>query len=127
MKYSNWLGVLAAVVLVISCTLNWTWYPDLQQYFNGFYTHDNNYGRPGRVFAFFAVIAIIFYLLPQVWAKRWNFLVCGLTVAYAIKTFILFTSCYRGICPEKQFGIWLMLVSTLLMLAASLMPRGRET
>ncbi len=122
MKYSQSFGVFAAVVLVASCTLNWTWYHDLQEHFTGFYSAGNNYGKPGRVFLFMAAVATIFFLLKRVWAKRWNLLVCGLIVAYAVKTFILYTSCYRGICPEKQAGIWIMLAAAIMMMVAAVLP-----
>lgn len=114
---------MAALILVSSCFLNWTWYPDIREFFTGFHSAGNAYGKPGKVFIFFASIATAFFLTPRIWAKRWNILVCCLTVAYAVKTFILFSGCYRGICPEKQTGIWVMLIMSFLMLAAALLPR----
>ena|SRR5688572_4677920 len=122
MKFSQILGIIAAVVLVWASTLNWTWYPDLQKYFTGFWSENNMYGKPGKVFVFFAVIAVIFFLIPRIWAKRWNLLVSALIMAYAIKSFILFSGCYRGICPEKQAGIWIMLASAAIILLATLLP-----
>lgn len=122
MKYSQLAGVIAAILLMLSGLLNWAWFPDLQQYFTGFYTYNNTYGRPGRVFIVLGTIAIIFYLVPRIWAKRINMFVCILILAYAIKTFILYSGCYRGVCPEKQAGLWAMLVLSALMFAASLLP-----
>jgi hypothetical protein len=122
MKYSQWAGIAAAVLLMISCVLNWTWYPDLHKYFTAFSSEQNIYGQPGRVFIFLAVVAIIFYSVSKLWAKRWNLFVNCIIMAYAIRTFILFTTCYRGICPEKQTGIWLMLASSVMMMIAALLP-----
>lgn len=122
MKYSQAIGIIAAVVLVLSGFLNWAWYPDIQKYFTGFFSENNMYGKPGKVFAFFALIATIFFWIPKIWAKRWNLLVCSLTLAFAVKTFILFAGCYRGICPVKQPGIWVMLASAILMMACALLP-----
>jgi len=122
MKYSQWLGIAAAVALVISCTFHWTWYPDLQQYFTGFYSENNSYGKPGKAFVFFCSIAVVFYAIPRVWAKRWNILLCCIILAFAIRSFIVFSTCYRGICPEKQPGIWVMLSMAALMMLAALFP-----
>jgi hypothetical protein len=122
MKYSQWIGVLAAITLAVACFLHWTWYPDLHQYFSGFYSKNNLYGKPGKGIIFFAAIAVIFYVIPKVWAKRWNMVICCLLLGFAIRTFIVYSTCYRGICPEKQFGIWLMLGSTVVMLLATLVP-----
>lgn len=122
MKYSTWIGTLAAIVLIVACFLPWTFHPDLNKSFTGFFSEGNVYGRPGRVFTVLSVIAILLYIIPRVWAKRFNFLVTGIIMAYAIKSFILFSSCYRGICPVKQVGIWLMIAASLLMLVMAVFP-----
>ncbi len=122
MKYSQYLGMAAAVILVAACFLPWTWYPDIQKSFNGFFSEQNVYGKPGRVLIFFAAIAVFFYIVPRVWAKRANLLICSITLAYAIKSFILFSGCYRGVCPERQAGIWILLISAALMMLAAVVP-----
>jgi hypothetical protein len=122
MKYSNWIGVAAAVLLMISCNLAWTYHPDLNETFTGFFSEKNIYGKPGKLLSFFAAVAIVLFLIPRVWAKRGNLFLCAVALAYAIKSFILFSGCYRGICPEKRTGLWLMLFSTIVMLAAAILP-----
>jgi len=122
MKYSKWLGILSAVLLIGSCFIPWTWYPDLQKDFSGFFTHNNNYGKPGKVFLFLVIFAVSFFLIPRLWATRWNLFICALILAYAVKCFILFSSCYGGICPEKKIGIWLMLGSSALMMLMAVFP-----
>ena len=122
MKYSQWIGIVAAIALVISCFMSWTWYPDLGKAFTGFFSEDNNYGKPGKVFVVLAIVGVAFFLIPRIWAKRWNLLVGALTVAFAIKSFIVFSGCYRGICPTKLAGLWIMLGSSILMLVMTLLP-----
>ncbi len=122
MKYSQWIGVAAAVVLVISCFMSWTYYPDLDKTFNGFFSEGNNYGKPGKVFTVLAAVSVVFFLIPRIWAKRWNLLIGALIAAFAIKTYIVFTSCYRGLCPSKLAGLWIMLVSAATLLIMTLLP-----
>lgn len=122
MKYSQWIGVICALSLIISGFTNWTWYPDIHKYFTGFVSEDNIYGKPAKVFIFIGCLSIVFFVIPKVWAKRWNLFVCGVTVAYAVKSFILFSGCYRGVCPDKQPGLWVMLFSSILMLVCSVLP-----
>jgi hypothetical protein len=122
MKYSQWIGVLASLVLVASCFFPWTYYPDLQKSFTGFFSEANVYGKPGNVFIFFCVFAITFFIIPRLWAKRWNFLFSALILAYAIKSFILFSGCYTGICPIKQPAIWLMLGCSIVILVMAVLP-----
>lgn len=122
MKFSQWIGILAAIVLIVSGFMNWTWYPDIHKYFTGFFSEDNRYGRPGKIFIYFSSVAILFFAIPRVWAKRWNVLFCTMIIAFAIKTFILYTSCYGGVCPVKQPGIWIMLSSAAIIMLCALLP-----
>jgi hypothetical protein len=122
MKFSQWIGILAAIVLIISGFMNWTWYPDIHKYFTGFVSENNIYGKPGKIFIYFSSVAILFFAIPRIWAKRWNVFICTLIVAFAIRSFILYTSCYSGVCPVKQPGIWIMLASAGVILLCALLP-----
>jgi len=122
MKYSNYIGILAAIVLIAACFMPWTYYPDLNKNFTGFFSENNNYGKPGKLLLFFSVIVIILMLIPAVWAKRINQFLGVLIVAYVVKTYILFTSCYSGICPEKKIGLWLVMISSFVVLLATVIP-----
>jgi hypothetical protein len=122
MKYSQIIGVITALGLIASCFFPWTFYPDLNKYFTGFFSEGQVYGKPGNVFIFFSIFAIAFFLIPRVWAKRWNFIFGGLILAYAIKTYILYTGCYNGICPVKQPGIWIMIASSIIIMIMAVIP-----
>lgn len=122
MKYSQWIGIGAAILLVIACFLPWTYHPDVQKNFTGFFSENNVYGKPGKIFSTLALVASIFYLIPRVWAKRWNLLVCAIIIAFAIRSFIVFSGCYRGYCPDKKSGLWLMLAAAIVMMAMAVFP-----
>ena len=106
----------------------WTYYADAtiteeaQRTFTGFYSYRNNYGRPGKMLVTIGVIVFILMILPKIWAKRANLFVCALGVGYAVKTYILFVSCYNAYCPEKKAGIFLMLIASVVMLVSSAFP-----
>lgn len=116
------IGLVTCLVLVIACFMPWTYHADLKESFTGFYSHDNHYGKPGRFLTLLAVIAFALMYLPKIWAKRTNLFVCALAVGYAIKSFILFSSCYNAYCPEKKAGIYIMLIATVIMLVAAVFP-----
>ena len=128
LKFLHWLGIIACISLVISCFLPWSYYADASivneadRTFTGFYSYQNNYGKPGKMLVLTATISLILILLPKIWAKRTNLFICALGVGYAIKSYILFVSCYNAYCPEKKIGIYLMLVATILMLICSAFP-----
>jgi hypothetical protein len=122
MKYSQWIGIAAAIMLVVACFLPWTYHPDLDKNFTGFFSENNVYGKPGYVFIVVCIVAVIFFAIQRIWAKRWNVFICAIILSYAIKSFIVFSGCYRGICPDKKAGLWIMLLSAIVMMGMSLFP-----
>ncbi|MGN6602808.1 MAG: hypothetical protein ACTHK8_10180 [Ginsengibacter sp.] len=127
MKYYKPLGFLASIVLVISCFLPWAYYPDLQKSFTGFFTEQNMYGKPGMVFVFFAVVSVILIFINKIWAKRTLIFFAALNAGYLLKTYVIYTSCYRGYCPDKQYGIYLLIISCVTLLVVSFFPDLKVT
>jgi hypothetical protein len=127
-KILSWVGIAACITLIISCFLPWAYYADsnianeAERTFTGFFSYQYKYGKPGKFLIFFAVVILVFMLLPKVWAKRTNLFLSAFALAYAFKSYVLFTSCYNAYCPEKRIGIFIMLFSTVLMLAACVFP-----
>lgn len=122
-KYLHFLGIAACIALIVSCFLPWGYYADINQEFTGFYSYQNKYGKPGKFLVTLGLLILVFMLLQKVWAKRANLFICALVVAYAVKTYILFGSCYNNYCPQRLFGIYLMLASTLVMMLAAVFPK----
>lgn len=127
-KILSWFGMAACVVLIISCFLPWTYYADsnivneAERTFTGFFSYQYKYGRPGKFFVLFAVVILVLMILPKIWAKRTNLFLSAFTLAYAFKSYILFTSCYNAYCPEKRAGIFIMLFSTVVIMIACVFP-----
>lgn len=121
-KILQQLGLIACIALILSCFMPWAYYADIKETFTGLYSYNNNYGKPGKFLIFFAVVGFVLMYLPKIWAKRTNLFLCAISVGYAIKTYILYTSCYNAYCPEKKAGIFLMLFSTVVMLIAAFFP-----
>jgi len=120
--------MVACVALIISCFLPWVYFADphitneADRTFTGFFSYQEQYGKPGYALILFAVVILLFMIIPKVWAKRANLFVSAFTLAYAFKTYVLFTSCYNAYCPEKKAGIFIMLVSAIVMLLACVFP-----
>jgi hypothetical protein len=122
MKNSQWIGIAGALVLIGACFLPWAYFPDLKKEFTGFFSEQNIYGRPGKILVFFAVIDILLFLVRRVWAKRANILVAAMTFAFSVKSYMLFTACYRGICPERRAGLFLVMGGAVIVFVSSLLP-----
>jgi len=122
LKFLKWMGFAACVALIIVCFLPWTYHADIDKTFTGLFSEKNAYGKPGKYLIFFAVTSAILILLQKVWAKRIHLFFAGLTVGYAIKTYVMFTSCYNAYCPDKKIGIYLMMVCCIVIFIASVFP-----
>lgn len=122
MKYSKWIGLATAIALIIVCFIPWTYHEDVQKSFTGFFSQNDAYGKPGKFLIFFSAVSVLLILIPRIWAKRTNLFVTGIMLAYAIKTYILYTSCYNAYCPEKKAGIFLVVALSLIQFVMSLFP-----
>jgi hypothetical protein len=101
----------------------WTFHADLHQYFNGFYSYKNTYGKPGKFFITFSIICMVMVFIPKLWAKYIQLFFSGIIMAYAFKTYHLFASSYNAYSPEKQFGLYaLVVLATISFLVALLLP-----
>jgi hypothetical protein len=81
-----------------------------------------NYGKPGYFNLIMTVIFLFFHFIPRVWAKRGNLLVVAMNVAWSFRNYLVLPLCQGGQCPDKQIGLHLQLVASILMLAAALFP-----
>lgn len=122
MKYSQWIGIGAAILVMVACYLPWMEIPTLQKVVTGMDSNGTNLGKPAKLNLIFCVISIIFYLLPKIWAKRINIIICLLAVAWAVRNFLLYARCEMGTCPEREFGLYLLLFGNIVMLAMALFP-----
>lgn len=122
MKYYKVIGLLACVGLVISCFLPWAYYPDLNKSFTGFFTEKNIYGKPGIAFSFFAAASLVLIFVNKIWAKRTLIFLAALNLGYLLKTFVIFTSCYKGYCPRKEYGLYCVMISSVILLLVSFFP-----
>jgi hypothetical protein len=118
----KWAGLAACALLIAACFMPWTYHADLDKTFTGFFSEKNAYGKPGKYLVFFAVSAAALILIPRIWAKRVNLFFAALSLGYAIKTYILFTSCYNAYCPDKKVGIYLMMACCVVILVAAIFP-----
>ena len=122
MKINKWVGVLVCLAIIAVCFIPWTYHADVQKNFTGFFSEKGQYGSPGKYFIFFSIVSMLLILIPKLWAKRTHWFIAGIMVAYAIKTYILYTSCYNAYCPDKKAGIFLIVFLSLGMFIISLFP-----
>jgi uncharacterized membrane protein len=121
-KKMKWIGVLAAVLLVVSCFTPWVIIESKNITVSGIDATGTNYGKPGYFHFIMVFFFLLFSFIKRVWAKRLNLIVVALNLAWAVRNYFVITACSGGECPVKQSGFWMMLLSSVLLLAASFFP-----
>jgi hypothetical protein len=118
----KWIGLAAAVLMIISCFTPWVFIESKNITVSGVDATGTNFGKPGYFHFLLAGLFFICTLVPRVWAKRLNLLFTALNLGWAIRNLFILAACSGGECPERKPGIWLMLLASLLMLASALFP-----
>ena len=122
MRYMKWIGLVAVILLVVSCFLPWVIIISKNIVVSGVDSTGTNFGKPGYTHFVLSFFFIIFHFIPKLWAKRVNLLIVALNIAWAIRNFFIISMCREGECPEKQIGLWLVMLASALMLVAALFP-----
>jgi hypothetical protein len=122
MRYLKWIGLAAAILLVVTCFTPWITVPSKGIVVSGVDAAGTTFGKPGYFNLVMTVFFIFFQFMPRVWAKRANLLVVALNLAWAIRNYFILTACSAGTCPEKETGIYLLLTAAVFMFIAGLFP-----
>lgn len=122
MRYMKWIGLLAVLLLVVSCFLPWVIIRSQNIIVSGIDSTGTNFGKPGYAHFVLAFFFIVFHFIPKLWAKRVNLLIVALNLAWCVRNYFIISMCRVGECPEKQTGLWLVLAASAIMLIAALFP-----
>ncbi|MGC4036431.1 MAG: hypothetical protein QM764_10745 [Chitinophagaceae bacterium] len=122
MRGMKWIGILSAILLIISCFSPWIFIVSKNITVSGVDATGTNFGKPGYFHFIMTALYIILTLIPKVWSQRTNLLICAFNLGWAIRNFIIIPVCQMGECPEKKSGLYLSLIASILMLIASLFP-----
>jgi hypothetical protein len=118
----KWFGLLAAIALIIACFFPWVFIESKIIIITGIDSTGTSFGKPGYFHFVLGGIYLIFYFIPRIWAKRMNILVAALNIGWAVRNYFMISACSGGECPEKKVALYIVLVSSLAMLVAALLP-----
>lgn len=123
MRYSQLIGAIAAIVLIAACFMPWSYIASKQIEVTGLNAIGTNFGKPGMFNLILTSVALIFFIVPKIWAKRTNVFVGALNLAWSIRNFFIVTACSMGECPEKKTGLYLLLVCSIIMQLMTFLPK----
>ena len=122
MKNSKWVGILGVLMLYAAAYQPWITVLSRGITITGMNTTGTNFGKPALMNLIVSGIAAIFFLYSSVMAKRANLFFCAFNFAWCIRNFIIVSTCRAGECPEKRFGLYLLMISGFIIMIASLFP-----
>lgn len=120
MQYMKWLAIAVTLVLLLACWYPWVTIESKNIIITGFHTEGTKFGKPGIFHYFLSVLFIIFILINRVWSLRTAFFIGAFNIAWAVRNFILISTCSGGICPEKQPALYIVLFTSILATIAAL-------
>jgi hypothetical protein len=122
MKYSKWVGIFGVVLLYIAAYQPWIIVVSKNITITGMNTAGTNFGKPALMNLIVSGISAIFLLYSSVMAKRANIFFCAFNIAWSIRNYVLISMCRGGECPERKFGLYLLMLSAVIIMLASLFP-----
>lgn len=123
MKHSQTIGIIAAVLIISISFFPWVSIPEKSIVVSGMNAGGTDFGKPGLMNIILSVIMLLFFAIPKIWAKRTNIFIGFFNISWAIRNYILLTSCMAGVCPEKHFALFVLLLMATVMLVMSLLPK----
>lgn len=114
--------MLAFVMLVAVSYQPWIYIESKGITVTGLHAAGTHFGKPALLSLVLGTAALILFLLPYTGAKRANLFFCALNLAWAIRNFTILSACRQGDCPQKEAGLYLMLIAAVIMMVASLFP-----
>ncbi len=121
MKYSQSLGVVACIALIVTCFFPWSYVAEIHLLITGM-KGGENLGKPGLFNIIVCSLMLIFFLIPRIWAKRANIALGALNIAWSFRNYLVVGACLGGICPEKRWGIFTLLFLSLFIEVMTFLP-----
>lgn len=123
MNRSQIFTIIGVATLIIACFIPWMRIEEASITISGVDTTGTRYGKPGYGHFLFSIFILVFTFIPRLWAKRAMLLFAAFNLAWAMKNFGVIPKCEGGICPEKLLGLYLVLISSILLLLTALFPK----
>jgi uncharacterized membrane protein len=122
MKNSKWVGIIGVVLLFVAAFQPWITVISKNITISGMATDGTNFGKPALMNLIISGICAIFFLYSSVMAKRANLFFCAFNIAWSIRNYVIVSMCRGGECPERKFGLYLLMISATIIMLASLFP-----
>jgi hypothetical protein len=119
----RWMSIAAAVIVLSACFFPWIHIESKDIIVSGVSAEGTSYGKPGYMHFILAGFFLMFMLFNKTWAQRAAVFLAAFNLAWAIRNYIVISSCHGGECPQKQVALYAALIFSVLMLLFSLLVK----
>jgi hypothetical protein len=123
MKYSQSIGILLCLLLIYSTTQPLVFIESRNWTITGWDAVGSSFGQAGKFLSFFAALALLFFALPFIWAKRFNMVFATLLLAWSVRNFIVLSTCQMGECPQKLWALYGCIIFSAGILLMTFLPK----
>ena len=123
MKYSAHIGIFFCGILVLTTFFPWIYIGSLQVFVTGVGADIKTvFGKPALMNFYLLPIIVLFFLIPKLWAKKLNPFVGAINFAWALRNFLLLSTCRNGECPQQQAALYVYFLSAVVILVMTVLP-----
>lgn len=122
----RWLAITAAIILIVACFFPWVTIPSKNIVVSGVNATGTSFGKPGYMHLLMAVLTIILLLIRNMTTLRITIFLTAFNAAWSIRNYIVISSCYGGICPEKQAALYIIVAVSFLLLILNLFVGNKQ-
>lgn len=125
MHPKKWILLVVALIVLLSVFFPWVIIESKNIVVSGMQAARTAYGKPGLFSLFFAGLVFIFSLVPRIWAHRICIFSGALNIGWALRNFLILSTCQGGECPQRQAAFYIYLFSSILLLIVVLVQEGK--
>ena len=119
----KWVGFLATIALIAACFFPWVFIESKNITVTGIQSAGTSFGKPAYFHFVMAAFYLVFNFTPRIWAKRVNLLIVALNIGWTARNYFLISACAGGECPEKEVGLYIVVISSVAMMVVALFPK----
>ena len=120
------LTVLSSLILIIACFMPWATIESKQLVLTGVDTTGTSFGKPAYFHFLLTILFMVLLFAGKSWTHKMAVFISAFNLAWGIRNFVLIPMCRGGECPEKHLSIYLVLISSVMMILFAILTPVRE-
>jgi hypothetical protein len=128
MKYSAHIGILFCGILFIAAYYPWIYIESLRIEVSGVGAQIKTvFGKPALMNFYLMPLLVLLFIIPKLWAKKINPFIGAINFAWALRNFLLLSTCRNGECPEQKIALYIYFLAAIVILVMTVLPNDFQS